>query len=400
MLWSKFARRYMFSPKSHSVINIIVAVSLVAVAVPTAALVVLLAVFNGLNATIERLYSSVDADIEILAERGQTFAEESIDLDVLRDIEGIVAVAPYIEQSVMLSVGDRHAAVTLRGIDSLYTDALPIASLVGRGSIEAATLDGDIVLGYGLAADIGAYNLGSEISLYALNRKQLSTLLPMSGLSRAKAQLGGIIDSNADIDATLALTSIDRLQRLANYPDRLSGIVVNVADDSDTKAVCRALKGCVGEDFKVRTREEKNASMNAILRMEKVAVLLIGALIAIVAALSIVGSVVMLLTDKGRDIMTLRSMGADRSLIRNIFVGEGILLTMLGTAVGAVVGIGLSLGQEHFGWVGMPEGGAIIESYPVELRAGDTALVVAIFLVIGILVSRLTVAHTLRKKRL
>lgn len=400
MLWSKFARRYMFSPKSHSVINIIVAVSLVAVAVPTAALVVLLAVFNGLNATIEQLYSSVDADIEILAERGQTFAEESIDLDVLRDIEGIVAVAPYIEQSVMLSVGDRHAAVTLRGIDSLYTDALPIASLVGRGSIEAATLDGDIVLGYGLAADIGAYNLGSEISLYALNRKQLSTLLPMSGLARAKAQLGGIIDSNADIDATLALTSIDRLQRLANYPDRLSGIVVNVADDSDTKAVCRALKGCVGEDFKVRTREEKNASMNAILRMEKVAVLLIGALIAIVAALSIVGSVVMLLTDKGRDIMTLRSMGADRSLIRNIFVGEGILLTMLGTAVGAVVGIGLSLGQEHFGWVGMPEGGAIIESYPVDLRTGDTMLVVAIFLVIGILVSRLTVAHTLRKKRL
>ena len=400
MLWSKFARRYMFSPKSHSVINSIVAVSLVAVAVPTAALVVLLAVFNGLNATIERLYSSVDADIEILAERGQTFAEESIDLDVLRDIEGIVAVAPYIEQSVMLSVGDRHAAVTLRGIDSLYTDALPIASLVGRGSIEAATLDGDIVLGYGLAADIGAYNLGSEISLYALNRKQLSTLLPMSGLSRAKAQLGGIIDSNADIDATLALTSIDRLQRLANYPDRLSGIVVSVADDSDTKAVCRALKGCVGEDFKVRTREEKNASMNAILRMEKVAVLLIGALIAIVAALSIVGSVVMLLTDKGRDIMTLRSMGADRSLIRNIFVGEGILLTMLGTAVGAVVGIGLSLGQEHFGWVGMPEGGAIIESYPVDLRTGDTMLVVAIFLVIGILVSRLTVAHTLRKKRL
>ena len=400
MLWSKFARRYMFSPKSHSVINIIVAVSLVAVAVPTAALVVLLAVFNGLNATIERLYSSVDADIEILAERGQTFAEESIDLDVLRDIEGIVAVAPYIEQSVMLSVGDRHAAVTLRGIDSLYTDALPIASLVGRGSIEAATLDGDIVLGYGLAADIGAYNLGSEISLYALNRKQLSTLLPMSGLSRAKAQLGGIIDSNADIDATLALTSIDRLQRLANYPDRLSGFVVNVADDSDTKAVCRALTGCVGEDFKVRTREEKNASMNAILRMEKVAVLLIGALIAIVAALSIVGSVVMLLTDKGRDIMTLRSMGADRSLIRNIFVGEGILLTMLGTAVGAVVGIGLSLGQEHFGWVGMPEGGAIIESYPVDLRTGDTMLVVAIFLVIGILVSRLTVAHTLRKKRL
>lgn len=399
MLWSKFARRYMFSPKSHSVINIIVAVSLVAVAVPTAALVVLLAVFNGLNATIEKLYSSVDADVEIIASRGQTFAEESIDLEALRAIDGVEAVAPFIEQSVMLTVADRHAAVTLRGIDTLYTDALPIATLVGRGSIDAAS-DGDIVLGYGLAADIGAFKLGDEISLYALNRKQISTLLPMSGLSRAKAQLGGIIDSNADIDATIAFTSIDRLQRLANYPDRLSGIVVSIADGGDREAICRALQDAVGEDFKVRTREEKNASMNAILRMEKIAVLLIGALIAIVAALSIVGSVVMLLTDKQRDIMTLRSMGADRALIRNIFVGEGILLTMLGTAVGAVVGIALSLGQEHFGWVGMPDGGAIIESYPVDLRTGDTMLVVAIFLVIGIVVSRLTVAHTLRKKRL
>ena len=400
MLWSKFARRYMFSPKSHSVINIIVSVSLVAVAVPTAALVVLLAVFNGLNATIEELYSSVDADIEILAKRGQTFSADSISLDTLLDIEGVVAVAPFIEQSVMLSAGDRHTAITLRGIDSLYTNVLPIASLVGRGDIETATIDGDIVLGYGLAADIGVYNLGSEISLYALNRKQISTLLPMSGLSRAKVQLGGIIDSNADIDATLALTSIDRLQRLANYPNRLSGIVVGVAEGSDKESVCEALSIAVGDDFKVRTREEKNASMNAILRMEKVAVLLIGALIAIVAALSIVGSVVMLLTDKQRDIATLRAMGADRSLIRNIFVGEGILLTILGTAIGAILGVALSLGQEYYGWVGMPNGGAIIESYPVDLRAGDTLLVVAIFLIIGIAVSRLTVAHTLRKKRL
>lgn len=400
MLWSKFARRYMFSPKSHSVINIIVSVSLVAVAVPTAALVVLLAVFNGLNATIEELYSSVDADIEILAKRGQTFSADSISLDTLLDIEGVVAVAPFIEQSVMLSAGDRHTAITLRGIDSLYTNVLPIASLVGRGDIETATIDGDIVLGYGLGADIGVYNLGSEISLYALNRKQISTLLPMSGLSRAKVQLGGIIDSNADIDATLALTCIDRLQRLANYPNRLSGIVVGVAEGSDKESVCEALSIAVGDDFKVRTREEKNASMNAILRMEKVAVLLIGALIAIVAALSIVGSVVMLLTDKQRDIATLRAMGADSSLIRNIFVGEGILLTILGTAIGAILGVALSLGQEYYGWVGMPNGGAIIESYPVDLRAGDTLLVVAIFLIIGIAVSRLTVAHTLRKKRL
>ena len=397
MLWSKFARRYMFSPKSHSVINIIVAVSLVAVAVPTAALVVLLSVFNGLTATIEQLYSAVDADIEIIAARGQTFSDEALDLEALGATEGVAAVAPFIEQSVMLAARDRHAAVTLRGIDSTYTDVLDIAALVGRGSISAAT-EGDVVLGYGLASEIGAYSLGAEVEMYALNRKQISTLLPMSGLSKAKAQLGGVIDSNADIDATLALTSIERVQELANYRNRLSGVVVSIADGGNKTAVVEQLREAVGEEFRVRTRGEKNASANAILRMEKVAILLIGVLIAIVAALSIVGSVVMLLTDKRRDIGTLRAMGADSRLIRNIFVGEGILLTILGTIVGTVVGVALSLGQEHFGWVKMPEGGSIIDSYPVELQAVDAIVVAAIFLVIGIVVSRTTVAATLRKK--
>ena len=93
----------MFSPKSHSVINIIAMVSLIAVAVPTAAMVILLSMFGGLGEVIERLYSSVDADIEIIAAHGEIFEEEAVSLDELRSVAGIAEVAPYIEQQVLTS---------------------------------------------------------------------------------------------------------------------------------------------------------------------------------------------------------------------------------------------------------------------------------------------------------
>ena len=116
MLWSRFALRYMFSPKSHSVINIIAWVSLVAVAVPTAAMIILLAMFNGLTDSIEELNTAIDADVEIVATRGQTFHQEQINTEDLGTIDGIVCITPYIEQSVMASATGRQYPIRIRGV--------------------------------------------------------------------------------------------------------------------------------------------------------------------------------------------------------------------------------------------------------------------------------------------
>ena len=153
----------------------------------------------------------------------------------------------------------------------------------------------------------------------------------------------------------------------------------------------------VGEEFIVRTREEKSASMNALIRLERFAIILIGSFIAIIAAFAIVGAVVMLITDKRRDIATLRSMGAKNKLIRDIFIGEGMLLTLVGCVIGLVIGVGFSLGQQHFGWIKIP-GNMVFESYPVELTALDTLLVVAIIIAAGWIISQITVRAKLGAK--
>ena len=386
----------MFSPKSHSVINIIALVSVIAVAIPTAAMIILLAMFGGLSRTIESIYSAVDADIEIVASRGQTFDVESLDYEKIISTEGVAHAATYLEQSVMAATKSRRTTVTLRGVDSTYMHVLPIADFVVRGSAHSLSY-GALLLGTAAAGNLGIPSNDYPVELYALNRKQLSTLLPSSGISRIETTLGGVVSANAEIDETLALVNLSTAERLLNYEGRRSGVVIKLTQGSDTERVQRELQSVVGEEFTVRTREQKSASMNALIRLERFAIILIGSFIAIIAAFAIVGAVVMLITDKRRDIATLRSMGAKSKLIRDIFIGEGMLLTIVGCVIGLVIGVGFSLGQQHFGWIKIP-GNMVFESYPVELSALDTLLVVAIIIAAGWIISQITVRAKLGAK--
>ena len=387
----------MFSPKSHSVINIIAMVSVIAVAIPTAAMIILLAMFGGLSRTIESIYSAVDADIEIVAERGQTFSRDAIDFEAIRSVSGVVAAAPYLEQSVMAATTTRRTTVTLRGVDSTYFEVLPINRFIARGSTHSLQ-SGGMVLGSAVSASLGIAGVNYPVELYALNRKQLSTLLPTSGISRYQGYVGGVLSANAEIDATFAMVDMAVAEELLNYAGRWSGVVVKVADREATESIKQRLQEVVSEDLTVRTRGEKSADMNALIRLERFAIILIGTFIAIVAAFAIVGAVVMLITDKRRDIATLRAMGAPHRLIREIFVGEGLLLTCVGCLFGAILGVGFSLGQHHFGWIRIP-GNMVFESYPVELNAWDVVLVVVIIIAAGWSISSATVRARLGKEK-
>ena len=395
MLWFKFARRYMFSPKSHSVINIIASVSVLAVAIPTAAMIILMAMFDGLTSTIKDYNRAVDADIEIIPARGLTFASDAVEIDKIRSTQGVVATTSYIEQSVMASANGRRVTVSLRGVDSTYTDVISLDKHIVAGEFHSIRR-GDVVLSATVASQLAAYGIGIPIELYALNRKQISTLLPTSGISRHTSHLGGEVVTNTENDAALAVGELQRVQKLLNYEGKLSCIAIDVDNKAYIEDVKARLSTIVGPDFEVRTRDDKNASLNAILRIEKFAILLIGLLIATVAAFSIVGTVLMLITEKKSDIATLCSIGASKRLIVHIFVGEGMLLTITGCILGTLLGVGFAIGQQCYGWIQIP-GSMIMESYPIDLNWGDVVMVNAIMVVIGLAISHLTVRTKLKK---
>ena len=391
MLWSHIARRYMFSPKSHSTINIIAAVSIIAVAIPTAAMIILLSMFNGLSSTIEELYSTIDADMEIVANEGQTFRCSAIDRDAIGSIEGISSMTFYLEQSVILSANGRRSTVQLRGIDTSYTDVFSLDSHIQYGNMKAIDR-GDILLGSIAAGQISAHNIGCEIEMFALNRKQVSTVLPMSGISHLKTHLGGIVITNADIDATLALISLPQAQQLLNYKDRVTTIALKTTPNADIEELRGMVQSMVGDDFRVITRNEKHASMNDIINMERFVIILIGSLIALVATFAMVGSVVML-------IAILKSMGASESLVRKIFTGEGMMLCGIGCAIGIAIGLTFCLLQQQLGIIRMPAE-MVVEYYPVDIELIDTLLVAGVILCTGLLVTYISVKATLNRNRL
>ena len=376
-------------------INIIASVSVLAVAIPTAAMIILMAMFDGLSSTVAEYNRAVDADIEIIPTRGLTFEADSLDIEHIRNTEGVAATTSYIEQSVMASANGRRTTVALRGVDSTYTDVITIDRHLVFGDFNALKR-GDLIMSSTVASSLAIYSTSTPIELYALNRKQISTLLPTSGISKRETALGGVINANAEIDESIALVDLTVAEELLNYRGRLSGVAIKLLAAQDATKIKQRLQAIVGEEFTVRTRDEKSESMNALIRLERFAIVLIGTLIAIVAAFAIVGSVIMLITEKQRDIATVRSMGASERFVRRIFIGEGMLLTLLGCLIGLVIGVGFSLCQEHFGWIKIP-GNMVFESYPVDLSLSDTLLVVAIIIIAGLIISSLTVRAKLRR---
>ena len=367
------AARYVRSPKSHSVINIISGVSVVAMAVPVAAIILLLSIFNGLERMATDLYSAVDADIKISPASGTTFLIEEIDTTLLRRTEGVESLCMQLEQSALAEYDGRQTLTNIKGVESSMLEVLSIDSHLKAGSFTTELDDNDcIVLAHGVAHDLGILrhnSLGEQITLYAINRKRISSLLPVGGYTRLELPMTGIYAIDQD-NSTSAYTSLRAAQRLFNYPGRASSVELRLSPTANTKEVKLSLQQQLGEKFKVQTRYESN-SIYRLMALEKWGVFLVAMMVMAIASLSVVGTLIMVIIDKRDDISTMRTMGATPQLVRGIFCSEGRLMTLISLAIGLVIGVALTLIQQFFGVVRLNTATLLIDAYPIELHLTD-----------------------------
>lgn len=396
------AARYVRSPKSHSVINIISGVSVVAMAVPVAAIILLLSIFNGLERMATDLYSAVDADIKISPASGTTFLIEEIDTTLLRRTEGVESLCMQLEQSALAEYDGRQTLTNIKGVESSMLEVLSIDSHLKAGSFTTELDDNDcIVLAHGVAHDLGILrhnSLGEQITLYAINRKRISSLLPVGGYTRLELPMTGIYAIDQD-NSTSAYTSLRAAQRLFNYPGRASSVELRLSPTANTKEVKLSLQQQLGEKFKVQTRYESN-SIYRLMALEKWGVFLVAMMVMAIASLSVVGTLIMVIIDKRDDISTLRTMGATPQLVRGIFCSEGRLMTLISLAIGLVIGVALTLIQQIFGVVRLNTATLLIDAYPIELHLTDVMLTSLVFLLIAWVIIWITVRQTLKIKRL
>ena len=398
MQW-RFALKYLTSRKSHSVINIIATVSLLAVVVPVAAMVILLSVFNGFESLVRDLYKVIDADIEVTSEHSISTSDVAL-RQKIEGVEGVKALSFVVERQALLSYRDNRVAVQLRGVDEGYKEVVPIERHTSLGNCEVQLGELDrLMLGEGVAYELGMFSMAAgDVEVYSLGGGHIGSFMPTFALHSEKLDVCGTLVIDQQHASSFALTSLRAANRIFGTEERADKALVTVAEDVSHRNVADELQRALGEEYKVVLREDKNESFYAIMRYEKWAIFFVSVLVLLVASLSIIGTVIMLVIEKQDERSTLRSMGADNGFIRGIFVREGLLIAGVGGVIGLLLGVAITLAQQHYGFVKMPNSSFLVENYPVELQATDLIVIFAVFVAVALAVS-VVATSTMIKRR-
>ena len=383
------AWRYLFSKKGHNAINIVTGVSAVAVTVMTAAMICVMSVLNGFGELVEHMFSEFDPVLMVKPTEGQTLRTDTLPVTLLYAREDIEAVSMQLEQTALVRYKDHQLPARVMGVDSLFRQTAHIDSVINDGfySVWDGVFD-RAVLGRGLAARIGmnAHFTGA-LHLYAPERVgRLNMLRPDQSLRHEHAFIAGTFAINQlEYDDRLMLVSLPLAQRLFGY-DEHTATALRIQPKADGKIsnIKSQISNLLGPGYRVLDRYEQQADFFRILRIEKLLTILLLVFILLIASFNIIGSLSMLIIDKREDIRILSHMGADEQTIRKVFLLEGWLISALGTAVGLVIGVGICLGQQHFGWLKLGNGfDYVISAYPVQVQFTDVLLVAVIVLTLG-----------------
>ena len=386
----KFAVRYLFARKSYNVINMISGIGVAGMAVGTAALVVILSVFNGFNELVSNSLSDINPDITVRPAAGKVFVPTLEDFGQLLDDDRVVRLSGVLEEQVFLSYEGRQSLARVKGLDEAGEEESRLQEhmvdgywLLHRGQKPMATG------GLGLIRSLGANpRFVTPIEMHYPSRTEAVSLAnPAASLRSVKLQLAGTFSVNADVDAKLLVVPIETLRELLDYDEEASALEIWTLP-GETAAVQKELLAGVGDHFKVLDRYQQDESLYRMMRYEKLAIYLILIFVVLIIAFNIYSSLKMLIIEKQEDCSTLRSLGAPDSLVRRIFLLEGWLVSLLGLGIGLVIGIVLVLLQQRYGLVSMP-GNFAITAYPVVLRASDLFWTAAGVALIGYLMALL-----------
>ncbi|MDR2083436.1 MAG: ABC transporter permease [Bacteroidales bacterium] len=385
--------RYLKSKKTHNVINIISWVSVIGICISTAALIIVLSVFNGLEGLITSMYSSFDPDIKIIPKKGKTISISDIDFNKIENLPNVIAVNKIIEENVLLKNDKQQLIATIKGVDENYFDSGRLYDFIVFGD-ESGIRHNQAVIGYGIAyyLNIHTNNFPQPLTIMIPKRSASNLLNPLNAFNTKTIPICAIFSIQKELDDKYLFIPISLAQELLNYKDEISAVEVLIDNELKYKDIQKQISQIVGDNFYVKNHYELQETLYKVMRSEKTAVYIILSFIILIAAFNIISSLSMLIINKEKDITILHSMGASTKTIKKIFFYESMLLSLSGAIIGLFLGFILCLLQQHFHLIKFGNGGSfIIDSYPVTMVFGDFALVFITVLVISIITSLIPV---------
>ena len=395
-LASFIAGRYLFARKSHNVINVISAISVVGMAIGTAALTIILSIYNGFDSLVRDMMGNLEPDILITPSKGKVFVPEGECYDWIYAQESVASMCTVLQEQVFISYDGHQGVAIAKGMDAIAQEESPIRENIRDGKFEFR--HGDIpegVVGVGLAYKMGINpRFLAPIQLYYPSRtRKLSPSSPSSSIEYINIWPSGLFSINSEIDNSYILLDIDKMRELLEYSgEEVSAVEIRMKEGCETRELKRVMDGIserLGEDFTVSDRFRQNESLYKMMKYEKASIYLILIFVILIIGLNIHASLSMLIIEKREDISTLRAMGAGEKLIRRVFVLEGWFISLLGLAIGLLMGLAFCLLQQRFGLISMP-GNFVIQAYPVVLKASDLLITALSVAILGYLIATFT----------
>jgi lipoprotein-releasing system permease protein len=395
-----FAWRYFKSKKSTNAINIIAWVTVTAMAVGTAALVVVLSIFNGFEGLVKTLYSSFYPDVRITAEQQKIMLLDDATLAKIRLLTNVTAVSMVVEENVHLQNGDYRTNAVIKGVDENYNKASGVSSMISNGRFETGSVETPaLVLGVGIE---NALNLLSDrainpVTAY-LPKRGVTSSNPLEAISTVNLQPTGSFSIQQDFDNKYVITNIDILKEMLGLkPNEYSSAEIKLANVKDEEQTIAALQQLLGKGYLVENRYQQNRSLFAVMQLEKWAIYGILSLILVIAAFNMIGALTMLVLEKEQDIQILQAMGGSRKFIQKIFLTEGVLLALTGSIIGIMLALIFSYLQVTFKLIPLT-GSFVIDYYPVKILLTDILLVITTVIIIGLLASWVPSVKAARQK--
>ncbi len=386
MLILKIAFRYLFSEKSTNAINIISIVSIVGLTLGTAALIIVLSVFNGFETILSGLVSNFNPEIKVTPTKGKVFTLDSSILQKIRRTEGVKEVSCSLEEVALFEYDKKQDFGIIKGVDEHYNSVNTIDSSIIEGKFGIAS-NGVYLASTGLGVmnklSIDIKNVFTPIVIYSPNKSKDPTAIPFN---KGSVYPTSTFNIQSDFDNEYVITSLEFVQGLLDNDDQLSAFEIKLQPKADIQNVKNKLKALLSNQFLIRDRIAQNQAFLKIMNMEKWMSYVIFLLVLILVVFNLVGSLWMIVLEKQKDIAILKAMGMDNIAVKKVILCIGMLISFISIVFGFGIGILFYFLQKKYGIIPIPEG-FIISSYPIELQLFDFVVIAITVFVIGYIAS-------------
>lgn len=371
---------------------------MVGIATITAALVILLSAFNGIEKMIEQLYSEFDPDVTVRASVGKSFAENRLNIEDLQKVEGVNNVSRVLEEIIILKHEDKWVNANLYAVDSSFLSMSQTSAhmIDGVPLLEDGGMEFGLV-GATLLDKLGGFipGIGHETVIVYAAKKDLKIRAGRNPFRTEIIKLNGRFSYNKEINAQTIILPLAKGQQLLDSDSRLTAVYLDVDPEYSNEDVKKKLQKLLGADFIVKTNYEKNELIYKTSKSEKLIVLFILLFIFILAAFNLVASLTMLFVEKLENMKAMIAFGASKNFLFRLFFYEGMLISGRGIVIGMLLGYLVCFLQLRYHLLLMPNSGG--EPFPISVTWMDAIFIFSLVVVLAVIFTVIPVRFLIRK---